>query len=48
MTLVIAHTGHWLVNILYAAPVLGVMAYIGWNEIQRRREERAAREHSDS
>ena len=47
MTFVLGHTGHWLVNVLYAAPVVAVTAYIAWGEVKRRRRGRTE-EHSDS
>ena len=39
MTLVFAHAGHWLVQLLYAVPVLFVVGAIVWSKIQERREE---------
>ena len=39
MTLV-AHAGHWLVNLAYAAPFLPMLAVMGWHRIQERRGKR--------
>ena len=44
MTLVLAHAGHWLVQLLYVVPVLFVVAAIVWSKIQERREEAEERE----
>jgi hypothetical protein len=37
---VFAHAGHWLVQTLYAVPVLFVVGAIVWSKIQEKREER--------
>ena len=37
--IVLAHAGHWLVQLLYVVPVLFVVAAIVWSKIQERREE---------
>ena len=37
--LVLAHAGHWLVQLLYVVPVLFVVGAIVWSKIQERREE---------
>lgn len=37
----IAHPGHWLVDAAYAAPVVGFLLWLGWNELRSRRERRA-------
>lgn len=42
MILVEAHAGHWLVQALYAVPVLFVVGVIVWSKVQERREEREA------
>ena len=42
MTPVIAHAGHWLVQSLYAVPVLFVVGAIVWSKIQEKREAREA------
>ncbi len=36
---VLAHAGHWAVQLLYAVPVLFVAAAIIWSKLQERREE---------
>lgn len=33
----IAHAGHWLVNVLYVAPLLLVVGVLGWQSIKDRR-----------
>jgi len=33
----VAHAGHWLVNVIYAAPVLVILAVMGWHRLQERR-----------
>lgn len=38
MTPVIAHAGHWLVQSLYAVPVLFVVGAIVWSKIHEKRE----------
>jgi hypothetical protein len=40
MTL-LAHAGHWLVNVAYFAPVVGFLAWLGWTELRGRRKRRA-------
>lgn len=37
----IAHAGHWLVDAAYAAPVLGFLLWLGFNELRSRRERRS-------
>ena len=37
MTLPIAHAGHWLVNLLYLAPLVFVLAALGWQSLRDRR-----------
>ena len=44
----LAHSGHWLVNLIYVAPVLLVVAWIGINSIRDRRRERAGRRITSS
>jgi hypothetical protein len=34
----LAHAGHWLVNMLYAAPLIAVIAIIVRDRIRQRRE----------
>lgn len=41
--ILLAHAGHWLVNIAYFAPVIGFLSWLGWVEIRGRREKRAQR-----
>ena len=36
--IVLAHAGHWAVQLLYAVPVLFVAGAIIWSKIQERRE----------
>lgn len=40
--MIVAHAGHWAINLLYAVPVLFVVGAIVWSKIQERREEREA------
>lgn len=40
MTL-LAHAGHWLVNVAYFAPVVGFLGWLAWTELRGRRERRA-------
>lgn len=42
--LVVAHAGHWLVNLLYVLPVAVVAGLLGWQAIKDRREERRENE----
>ncbi len=37
---VIAHAGHWLVNLAFAAPAVGFIGWLGWITIQDRRKQR--------
>jgi hypothetical protein len=37
----LAHAGHWLVNVAYFAPVVGFLAWLGWTELRGRRARRA-------
>lgn len=39
--MVIAHAGHWIVNVVYAAPVIalgGWIAVVTWKDRRRQRE----------
>jgi hypothetical protein len=36
--IVVAHAGHWAVQLLYAVPVLFVVGAIVWSKIQEKRE----------
>ncbi len=41
MTTLIAHGGHWLLNVAYLLPVVGFMAWLGvtqWKERRKRTE----------
>jgi hypothetical protein len=40
MTLPVAHAGHWLVNLLYIAPVLFIFGVIAREKWRERREAR--------
>ncbi|HEV2059961.1 MAG TPA: hypothetical protein VGR11_11440 [Solirubrobacteraceae bacterium] len=37
MTVPIAHAGHWLVNVLYVAPLLVVVGVLAWQSMKDRR-----------
>lgn len=39
--LVLAHPGHWLVNVAYFVPVAGFLIWLGITELRSRREKRA-------
>lgn len=41
MTLPIAHTGHWLVNVLYLVPLLAVVAMLVVSSMRDKRAEAA-------
>ena len=36
--MVLAHVGHWALQLLYVVPVLFVVGAIVWSKIQERRE----------
>ena len=36
-TVLIAHAGHWLVQVAYILPVLGFLAWLGWTTLKERR-----------
>jgi hypothetical protein len=41
MLMILAHTGHWLVSLLYLVPVLGVLAMVGiqvWRDRRRQHD----------
>ena len=38
-----AHAGHWLVNVAYLAPLIFLIAIIGWGKLKDRRDQRAGR-----
>ncbi len=37
----LAHSGHWLVNLMYMAPVVGFLGWLGVITVRERREEKA-------
>jgi hypothetical protein len=37
--IVVAHVGHWLVNLIYLAPVILIVSWIGITSIRDRRHE---------
>ena len=45
--IVLAHAGHWAVQLLYVLPVLFVAGAIVWSKVQERREEAAEAEQAD-
>lgn len=36
----LAHAGHWLVNVIYVAPVILIVGWIGITSLRDRRRER--------
>ncbi|WP_205697513.1 hypothetical protein [Conexibacter sp. SYSU D00693] len=38
--MIVAHAGHWIVNLMYALPVVIVGGLLGWQAIKDRRAER--------
>ena len=38
MTLPIAHGGHWLINLLYVAPLVVVVGVLGYQSLKDRHE----------
>lgn len=36
---VVAHAGHWLINLLYAAPVIGLVGLLLWDRFRHRGED---------
>lgn len=36
-TVLIAHAGHWLVQVVYLLPVVGFLAWLGWTTLKARR-----------
>jgi hypothetical protein len=46
-TLVIAHAGHWLPQLLYIAPLVVLVGAIGLGRLRERREAREARRRED-
>jgi len=39
----LAHAGHWLVNLAYIAPLIFLVALIGWGKLKERRSPRTGR-----
>ena len=37
--MLIAHGGHWLVNVSYAVPVVGLLLWIGLVKLRERRDD---------
>lgn len=40
----IAHAGHWLVNVLYVAPLLIAVGVLGWQSMKDRRQTKGSGE----
>jgi hypothetical protein len=40
MAMVIAHAGHWLVNLAYILPVLAFLVWLGLATLKERRKDR--------
>jgi hypothetical protein len=36
-TLLLAHAGHWLVQVAYFLPVVGFLGWLGWVTLKERR-----------
>ena len=36
--LVLAHAGHWIVQVLYVAPLLAFLGFLVWTKLKERRE----------
>jgi cytochrome b len=47
VTPVLAHAGHWLVQLLYVAPVVFIAAVIIREKLRDKREQREAGSHPD-
>jgi cytochrome b len=47
VTPVLAHAGHWLVQLLYVAPVVFIAAVIIREKLRDKREQREADAHPD-
>lgn len=41
--MLIAHASHWLVNLLYMAPVIAFLIWLGVTTVRERRRERGNR-----
>lgn len=37
---VVAHSGHWAIQVLYAAPVIGFLVVLAYAKLKERRERR--------
>jgi hypothetical protein len=46
MTIVFAHAGHWLVQLLYALPLVVMFGFLAAGRIRQRREERASKRNN--
>ena len=47
--MLIAHGGHWLVNVTYTLPVIGLLLFVGRAKLKERREDRGReRQRQDS
>ena len=44
MTIPLAHAGHWLVQLLYLAPLVLLVVVLGWGRLQERRGKRPPRD----
>jgi hypothetical protein len=40
MTPPLAHAGHWLAQIAYLAPLIGLVGFLLWGKLRARRERR--------
>jgi len=47
MTIPLAHAGHWLVQLLYLAPILLIAVLVGWGKLQEKRGKRPGRDDGD-
>jgi hypothetical protein len=43
--LLIAHSGHWIVDVAYVSPFVGLLIWLGFTTLRERR--RAGREEAD-
>ena len=47
--IVLAHTGHWIVSVVYAAPAVGILAWVTITTLRdRRRRAEGEDEHDRS
>jgi hypothetical protein len=35
----LAHSGHWLLNVLYLVPLIIIVAMLGWQKLKDKRRE---------